>query len=320
MEEEEEPRHGLPRRQSIGGVSVRDLAAKHEKNNHFTKDASSTRKPSQIGRVKPVLMQEISYATIQEDQEFQSEERASEVMKAAVIAGEEKQKIVEDVMGRESFVQLMDSMCDELMNMDDLELEAIANESVHEPASIPAPKSIPTPAPSSVPAPKSAPIPVPAPQSSPIPVSAPQSSPIPIPKEASTPTPVSKEASIPTPPTTTPAFDEEDLGLADLTEDLDFDAIVAEMSRDIATTESRKEEARRSSIESTGFSLANFSILSLFFSLLEFTPRKDTSDLHTVEKVFTSHCSVSEGISSFEVMGILHELCDGVITPKDMNM
>lgn len=300
MEEEEEPRHGLPRRQSIGGVSVRDLAAKHEKNNHFTKDASSTRKPSQIGRVKPVLMQEISYATIQEDQEFQSEERASEVMKAAVIAGEEKQKIVEDVMGRESFVQLMDSMCDELMNMDDLELEAIANESVHEPASIPAPKSIPTPAPSSAPAPKSAPIPVPAPQSS--------------------PTPVPKEASIPTPPTTTPAFDEEDLGLADLTEDLDFDAIVAEMSRDIATAESRKEEARRSSIESTGFSLANFSILSLFFSLLEFTPRKDTSDLHTVEKVFTSHCSVSEGISSFEVMGILHELCDGVITPKDMNM
>lgn len=93
-------------------MSVKDLAAKHEKNNPFTKEVpASARKPTQIGRVKPVLMQEISFTTIQEDQELQSDERASEVMKAAVQAGEEKQKNVDDVLGRESFVKLMDTMC-----------------------------------------------------------------------------------------------------------------------------------------------------------------------------------------------------------------
>ena len=236
LEQDDEPRHGLPRRQSIGGVSVKDLAAKHEKSNPFTKEApASARKPAQIGRVKPVLMQEISFTTIQEDQELQSDERASEVMKAAVQAGEEKQN-VEDVLGRESFVKLMDSMCDELMNMDDLELEAIANEAVPSVStSKPAPQHAPTP--KSIPTPQQTPIPKPIPTPQ-------QTAPVPQP----TPT-----------PTSAPELDEEDLGLADLTEDLDFDAIVAEMSRDIAAEESRREEARRSSIQSTGFSLANFS-------------------------------------------------------------
>ena len=238
LEQDDEPRHGLPRRQSIGGVSVKDLAAKHEKNNPFTKEVpASARKPTQIGRVKPVLMQEISFTTIQEDQELQSDERASEVMKAAVQAGEEKQKNVDDVLGRESFVKLMDTMCDELMNMDDLELEAIANEAVPSvSASQQAPQQIPIPKP------------IPTPQQTP-------SKPIPTPQQ-----PASISQPTPT-PTSAPELDEEDLGLADLTEDLDFDAIVAEMSRDIAAEESRREEARRSSIQSTGFSLANFRLL-----------------------------------------------------------
>ena len=64
---QETPRHGLPRRQSLGGVSVRDRAAKHEKSEVFTKEAQ--RQAPKMGRVKPVTMQEISCPTIQEERE-----------------------------------------------------------------------------------------------------------------------------------------------------------------------------------------------------------------------------------------------------------
>ena len=66
QDEEETPRV-LPRRQSVGGVNVRDLAAKHEKGHFSSKTVTTT--STKIGPVKPVVMQEITIPTIQEEEE-----------------------------------------------------------------------------------------------------------------------------------------------------------------------------------------------------------------------------------------------------------
>lgn len=66
QDEEEVPRV-LPRRQSVGGVNVRDLAAKHEKGNFSSKTVTTS--STKVGRVKPVIMQEITIPTIQEEEE-----------------------------------------------------------------------------------------------------------------------------------------------------------------------------------------------------------------------------------------------------------
>ena len=57
---------------------------------------------------------------------------------------------------------------------------------------------------------------------------------------------------------TQPTADSDDsLSLSDLAEELDFDTIVAEMSRNIQEGEARDSSARRSSTETTGYTLAN---------------------------------------------------------------
>lgn len=57
---------------------------------------------------------------------------------------------------------------------------------------------------------------------------------------------------------TQPTADSDDsLSLSDLAEELDFDTIVAEMSRNIQESEARDSSARRSSMETTGYTLAN---------------------------------------------------------------
>lgn len=67
QDDDDETDRVMPRRQSVGGVSVRDLAAKHEKSSFSQSKSSSRNTPS--GRVKPLVMQEISIPTIAEEEE-----------------------------------------------------------------------------------------------------------------------------------------------------------------------------------------------------------------------------------------------------------
>lgn len=67
QDEDDETDRVMPRRQSVGGVSVRDLAAKHEKSSFSQSKSTSRNAPS--GRVKPLVMQEISIPTIAEEEE-----------------------------------------------------------------------------------------------------------------------------------------------------------------------------------------------------------------------------------------------------------
>lgn len=89
QDEEEIPRV-LPRRQSVGGVNVRDLAAKHEKGHFSSKTVTTT--STTIGPVKPVVMQEITIPTIQEEEE---NERKSSLQQPSCVYDKPIEKPVE---------------------------------------------------------------------------------------------------------------------------------------------------------------------------------------------------------------------------------
>lgn len=74
-----------------------------------------------------------------------------------------------------------------------------------------------------------------------------------------------EEPALPPAEATQPLPDSDDsLSLSDLAEELDFDTIVAEMSRNIQEGEARDSSARRSSAEMTGYALANLRSLLRF--------------------------------------------------------
>ena len=204
---QESPRHGLPRRQSLGGVNVRDLAAKHEKSEVFTKEAQ--RQAPKMGRVKPVTMQEISCPTIQEEREA-SEARSS-----------------------------LENMMDDLLEIDDATLEEMTEQAIRESTSVK--ESVKESMRQST--------------NESMKQSTKQSTPPPLPSTmpptTTTPATTPAEATQPT------ADSDNSLSLSDLAEELDFDTIVAEMSRNIQESEARDSSARRSSMETTGYTLAN---------------------------------------------------------------
>ena len=212
---QESPRHGLPRRQSLGGVNVRDLAAKHEKSEVFTKEAQ--RQAPKMGRVKPVTMQEISCPTIQEEREA-SEARSS-----------------------------LENMMDDLLEIDDATLEEMTEQAIRESTSVKesVKESMRQSTNESMKQSTNESMKQPTKQSTPPPL------PSTMPPTTTTPATTPAEATQPT------ADSDDSLSLSDLAEELDFDTIVAEMSRNIQESEARDSSARRSSMETTGYTLAN---------------------------------------------------------------
>ena len=248
---QESPRHGLPRRQSLGGVNVRDLAAKHEKSEVFTKEAQ--RQAPKMGRVKPVTMQEISCPTIQEEREASEARSSLENMMDDLLEIDDatleemtEQAIRESTSVKESMKESMKQSTNESMRQSTNEsmrqstnesmrqstnesmkqstnesMKQSTNESMKQPTKQSTKQSTPPPLPSTMP------------------------------PTTTTPATTPAEATQPT------ADSDDSLSLSDLAEELDFDTIVAEMSRNIQESEARDSSARRSSMETTGYTLAN---------------------------------------------------------------
>ena len=232
---QESPRHGLPRRQSLGGVNVRDLAAKHEKSEVFTKEAQ--RQAPKMGRVKPVTMQEISCPTIQEEREASEARSSLENMMDDLLEIDDatleemtEQAIRESTSVKESVKESMRQSTNESMKQSTNEsmkqstnesMKQSTNESIKQSMKQPTKQSTPPPLPSTMP------------------------------PTTTTPATTPAEATQPT------ADSDDSLSLSDLAEELDFDTIVAEMSRNIQESEARDSSARRSSMETTGYTLAN---------------------------------------------------------------
>ena len=220
---QESPRHGLPRRQSLGGVNVRDLAAKHEKSEVFTKEAQK------MGRVKPVTMQEISCPTIQEEREASEARSSLENMMDDLLEIDDatleemtEQAIHESTSVKESVKGSVRQSTNESMRQSTNEsMRQSTIESVKQSMKQPTKQSTPPPLPSTMP------------------------------PTTTTPATTPAEATQPT------ADSDDSLSLSDLAEELDFDTIVAEMSRNIQESEARDSSARRSSMETTGYTLAN---------------------------------------------------------------
>lgn len=225
----------MPRRQSLGGVCVKDLASKHEQSRVMENAKKAVSSKPTIGRVKPVMMQEITIPTIDEDREYVETERASAVIQKTKDESEKKADI-EELMNRESIAAMFDEICDDFdkMDLDDLDLGDLS----------PTPDDKPTPAkevPKTVPAeaPKRAPPPVPA------------QTPARKPQPPATPAPKSP-----------PVMSLEGMGviddvqLDDFSDDLDFDTIVAEMSKNVMEEIEKEEEKKRESRQSFGYSFS----------------------------------------------------------------
>lgn len=257
LDEDEAP--AMPRRQSIGGVSVKDLASSHEKSRvlETAKKAKATQRV--LGSVKPVVMQEISIPTIDEDKEYEETERASEVIKKTREEGEKKGEL-DDWMQRDSIAAMFDDICKDFDSMD---LDTLQEEAAQ--------TSVPVPAPA-----KPAPAVKPASAVKPAPATKPVAKPTPSPAPAKTTpqtTPQAKEASStakktppPVPTQAPPAKPQlvslegmgviDDVQLEDLTDDLDFDTIVAEMSKNVMEQLEKGEEEKRQSRQSLGYSFS----------------------------------------------------------------
>ena len=249
LDENEAP--AMPRRQSIGGVSVKDLASSHEKSRvlETAKKAKATQRVK--GSVKPVVMQEISIPTIDEDKEYEETERASEVIKKTREEGEKKGEL-DDWMQRDSIAAMFDDIC---KDFDSLDLDTLQEEAAQVPAFAPA-----KPAPAVKPAPATKPVAKPTPSPAPAkttPQTTPQA------KEASS---TAKKTPPPVPTQAPPAKPQlvslegmgviDDVQLEDLTDDLDFDTIVAEMSKNVMEQLEKGEEEKRQSRQSLGYSFS----------------------------------------------------------------
>ena len=217
----------MPRRQSLGGVCVKDLASKHEQSRVMENAKKAVSSKPTIGRVKPVMMQEITIPTIDEDREYEETERASAVIQKTKDESEKKADI-EELMNRESIAAMFDEICDDFdkMDLDDLDLgdlsptpddkTTLAKE---------APKRAPPPVPAQTPARKPQPPATPAPKSPPV---------------------MSLEG----------MGVIDDVQLDDFSDDLDFDTIVAEMSKNVMEEIEKEEEEKRESRQSFGYSFS----------------------------------------------------------------
>lgn len=233
----------MPRRQSLGGVCVKDLASKHEQSRVMENAKKAVSSKPTIGRVKPVMMQEITIPTIDEDREYEETERASAVIQKTKDESEKKADI-EELMNRESIAAMFDEICDDFdkMDLDDLDLGDLS----------PTPddkttlaKEVPKRAPAEVP--------------KTVPAEAPKRAPPPVPAQ----TPARKPQPPATPaPKSLPVMSLEGMGviddvqLDDFSDDLDFDTIVAEMSKNVMEEIEKEEEKKRESRQSFGYSFS----------------------------------------------------------------
>ena len=225
----------MPRRQSLGGVCVKDLASKHEQSRVMENAKKAVSSKPTIGRVKPVMMQEITIPTIDEDREYEETERASAVIQKTKDESEKKADI-EELMNRESIAAMFDEICDDFdkMDLNDLDLGDLS----------PTPDDKPTPVKE---VPKAAP------------AEAPKRTPPPVPAQ----TPARKPQPPATPaPKSPPVMSLEGMGviddvqLDDFSDDLDFDTIVAEMSKNVMEEIEKEEEKKRESRQSFGYSFS----------------------------------------------------------------
>lgn len=123
-EEEEVPaKPAMPRRQSLGGINVRDLASKHE-SSHYATEANANANAASVaphGHVKPVQMLEVVIPTIQEETEFSEDKRPSEVIQeSSNVANAKVEMAKKDASLRDSFAMMMDEFD---IDLDDMEEE-----------------------------------------------------------------------------------------------------------------------------------------------------------------------------------------------------
>ena len=121
-EEEEVPaKPAMPRRQSLGGINVRDLASKHESSHYAAEAKTNVASAAPHGHVKPVQMLEVAIPTIQEETEFSEDKRPSEVIQESSNAANAKIEMAQnDVSLRDSFAMMMDEFD---IDLDDMEEE-----------------------------------------------------------------------------------------------------------------------------------------------------------------------------------------------------
>lgn len=121
-EEEEVPaKPAMPRRQSLGGINVRDLASKHESSHYAAEAKTNVASAAPHRHVKPVQMLEVAIPTIQEETEFSEDKRPSEVIQESSNAANAKIEMAQnDVSLRDSFAMMMDEFD---IDLDDMEEE-----------------------------------------------------------------------------------------------------------------------------------------------------------------------------------------------------
>lgn len=249
-EEEEVPaKPAMPRRQSLGGINVRDLASKHESSHYPAETKANAASAAPHGHVKPVQMLEVAIPTIQEEAEFTEDKRPSEVIQESSDAANAKIEMAQnDAPLRDSFAMMMDEFD---IDLDDMEEELksmdlpstlssqptmiehtsistntdIVNVKTIDIACVPADKTIP-------------PIPTTTPPPAPAPPSAPKAAPPSAPKK---------------PFQGAGAIDDVDF---DSIEDLDIDSMVEEINREQEQKKQDEEQQQRESLGKVGYSFA----------------------------------------------------------------
>lgn len=294
-EEEEVPaKPAMPRRQSLGGINVRDLASKHE-SSYYPSEAKAS--AAQNGHVKPVQMIEVAIPTIQEEAEFTEEKRPSEVIQESTNAANAKIETAQnDASLRDSFAMMMDEFDIDLDDMEE-ELKSLdlpstlssqptmiehsstsagpntLNVKTIDIANVPADKTIP-------PAPTTAPPPAPS-----------------------------------KPFQGAGAIDNVDF---DSIEDLDIDSMVEEINREQEQKKQDEEKQQRESLGKVGYSFTPSRWLVRGGSPVEYHPKQEFIS-SGVNGVFYDVSNGKEDMSTIELSNLLRRVCDGSVTMRTVS-
>ena len=299
--EETEYRPALPRRQSVGGICVKDLASRHERDQTPRQEVreNARRMSIHIGPAKPLKMQEVVIPTIDEDQELEDLQRASETMRQARETAEQKEKQKKAMMEpldstkekqkeqeSEMKMKMMDDLAEEIdlgdIDIDINDLDLSGSPLQNDPL-------LPNLA---------------------SPVLAPPGSPE-GPRTPSIPgSPILHGNSM---------VVGEDLGM-------DFDAVVDEMSCALLKKEAEEKASRRQSLQTTGYSLSHIRKSMIMMMMINddlfiaFRAIAEKATPEVVQSIFLEKSSPQTYLNSFDLMSVLQLLCDSTIVPKDVNM
>ena len=302
-EEEEVPaKPAMPRRQSLGGINVRDLASKHETSRYTPEPKANPANAAPQGHVKPVQMIEVAIPTIQEETEYTEEKRASEVIQeSANVANAKIETAQNEASLRDSFAMMMDEFDIDLDDMEE-ELKSLdipstlssqptmvehsstsagpntLNLKTIEIACVPPDKTIP-------PAPTTAPPPAPVPASRPAPVKPFQGA---------------------------GAIDNVDF---DSIEDLDIDSMVEEINREQEQKKQDEEQQQRESLGKVGYSFTPSRTLRSLTSSLEYHPKQEFVS-SGINDAFYDVSNGKEDMSTIELSSLLRRVCDGSVTMR----